>query len=183
MFPVILEGILFFPFKGFYLFTCVVLYILKSFICSLLNVLYHHHEKMILNPHLAFSVYWDTQYLLSWDKGALMMPSSFGFCCSGSCAWLLSSGYLWCFVVLMSLTVAWPSCKTLCQCSYRLLFSHQDVGTEICRTRSAMGADRNRKCPVPDFSCFLCPEASSLVAWSRRVGLACVLSCLTFPGH
>ena len=138
---------------------------------------------MILNLHLAFSVCWDIQYLLSWDKEALMMPSSFGFCCLGFYAWLLSSGFLWCFMVLLSLMVASPSCKTLCHCSYRLLFSHQDVGTEICRTRSAMGAGGNRKCPVPDCSCFLYPEAASLVAWSRRVGLACVLSCVTFPGH
>jgi len=42
-----------------------------------------------------------------------------------------------------------------------------------------MGAGGNRKCPVPDCSCFLYPDAASLVAWSRRVGLACVLSCVT----
>jgi hypothetical protein len=44
-FPVILKELLWFLFKGFYLFTCVLLYFFKRVIYILLKVLYHHPEK------------------------------------------------------------------------------------------------------------------------------------------
>jgi hypothetical protein len=41
-----------------------------------------------------------------------------GFRCLYSCACLLPSGFLWCYLVLLSLTVAFLSCKPVCQYSW-----------------------------------------------------------------
>ena len=56
-----------------------------------------------------------------------MMPSSRGFFCLCSCPCLLPSSYLWCQLVLLSLTVVFSSCE---QCLYSLEMSslQEEIG-------------------------------------------------------
>jgi hypothetical protein len=59
---------------GFYLFSSVLLYFFKPVINALLKISYYHHEKMILNPSLAFQVCLGIQDLLWWAYWVLMVP-------------------------------------------------------------------------------------------------------------
>ena len=47
-----------FPLKGFYLFTCVLLYFFKRVIYVLLKILYYFQGGGILGQNLAFLVCW-----------------------------------------------------------------------------------------------------------------------------
>jgi hypothetical protein len=42
------KGFMCFIFKGFYCFTCLLLYFFKGIIYVLLKILYHHHEMWFL---------------------------------------------------------------------------------------------------------------------------------------
>ena len=86
----------------------------------------------------------------------LKMLSSLGFYCSCSCPWLSQSGYIWCYLFLVSLTVTCPCFKPLCQ-------YYWDTSSRVWSTMvqgQLWGADRNQKDPVPSCSLFLCPGGS-----------------------
>jgi hypothetical protein len=51
------------------------------------------------------------------ELGVLMMPSNLGFCCLDFCACFMTSGYLLCYLPLLSLTGACISCDP---CSVRI---------------------------------------------------------------
>jgi hypothetical protein len=64
-----LRDILCLLFKGFYLFTCVLLYFFKGVIYVLLIVLHYHHEKWLLIHILLFWYDGFIQDLLCWESG------------------------------------------------------------------------------------------------------------------
>ena len=55
----------------------------------------------------------------------VMMPTD--FCCLCSCPCLLPSGGLWCYLVFLTLTVAFPSCRTVSQYSWETSFLWEEL--------------------------------------------------------
>ena len=94
---------------------------------------------------------------------------------------------IWLSVVLaglLSLTVACPSCKSVCQNSLETTFLVIDLGMESCDTGSAPG--HRWKNTVP--GCSLVPVSLWLLAgpsWSRYLSrsdvLTCALRCASTP--
>ena len=113
-----------------------------------------------------------------------MMPNSLGFCFLCSCTCLLPSGYLWCYLVLLSLTVAFPSCKLLCQYSWEISSLWEKFGHEELWYRVSSGLQTEiRWILSPAVPWFLCPDDSELVLlapgiWVEVVVLP-VLSCIS----
>jgi hypothetical protein len=117
------------------------------------------------------------------------MPSSLGFRCLCSCSCLSPSFYLWCYLVLLSLTMAHPSCKPVCQHSWETSSPLGGIwawkAVVQCQLR---GADGNQKDPVP--GCSLVPVSSWLWAgpfWARNLsrsgGPTCAHRCVGSPGR
>jgi hypothetical protein len=107
-------------------------------------------------------VCWGIQGLLC-ENWLLTIASSFGFCCLCSCPCFSPSGYMWCLLVLLSLTVACPSCKSVSS----FLGDQLSCGGILVRRAVAQeqlsGSDRNWKDPVPGCSCFLMALGRSLL--------------------
>ena len=89
------------------------------------------------------------------------MPSGLGFCCLCPCTCLLTSGYLWCYLVLLTLTVACPSCKPVCQQSWETSSLQEVFGYGQLWLRVSSRAQKETKriltLAVP---WFLCPDGS-----------------------
>ena len=67
-----------------------------------------------MNLNLSFPICWAIQDLLLWPNCVLIMPTSLGFYCLYSCAYLSPSHFLWYYFPLQSLTGASPSCNPGC---------------------------------------------------------------------
>ena len=122
-----------------------------------------------------------------------MVPSSLGFCCLYSCPCLLPSRYLWCSLLLFSLTVACLSCKPVCQYSWETSSLRESRGTG-----SAPGCRQKPQVSCPQLildSCVLMVLGGSLLTqefekklWSYLCSLMCwhsweTLSLLAVFGH
>jgi hypothetical protein len=115
------------------------LYFSKGIIYVLLKVLYHHHEiwnwiRILLLQWVAESRtycggrigFWWCQVTLVSDAYVLALPLS-------------PSGYLWCYLVLLSLTLVYLSCKPFCQQSWETSSLGQNLCMKICGTGPAPG--------------------------------------------
>ena len=117
------------------------------------------------------------------------MPNSLGFCCLCTCTCLSPSGYLWCYLVLLSLTLACPSFKSVCQHSWETSslweeFGYGDLWLRVC-SRAQQEIGRILSLAVPRF---LCHEAlgESLLGqkfeqkwWSHLCSQVCQHFCET----
>jgi hypothetical protein len=89
-----------------------------------------------------------------------MMPSNLGFCCLCSCACLSPSGYLWFWLVLLSLTVAYLSCNPVCQYSWETSSLQEDFRYGELWYRVSSGVQtETRRVLSPADPWFLCPMA------------------------
>ena len=73
--------------------------------------------------------------------------SSLSFCSLCSAACLSPSGYLWCYLFFLSLTVACSSCKPVFQYSWETILSRRNLGMKRFGTVSALGC--RQKLPQP----------------------------------
>jgi hypothetical protein len=97
------------------------------------------------------------QSSLWWENWVLMIPSSLGFCCLCSCFCLSPSGYLLCYLVLLSLTVACPSCKPVCQTSsLQVEFVYKELWRRVI-SRVQTETRRILSPAVPWFLCHVGP--------------------------
>jgi hypothetical protein len=105
------------------------------------------------------------------------MPSSLGFCCLCSCPCLLPSGYLWCLLVLLFLTVACPSCKPVCKYYWETNSLWEEFGyVELWHRVSSRMQTETRKILSPAVPCFLWPDDSGQVPF--RPGIRAELMVL-----
>jgi hypothetical protein len=112
-----------------------------------------------------------------------MMPSSLGFCCLCSCACLLPSDYLWCYLVLLSLTVACLSCKPVGQYSWETSSLWEEFRCGELWYRVSSGVQKEtRRILFPTDPWFLCPEGSGWVPLSSSGGPTCTDRPVCIPG-
>ena len=96
-----------------------------------------------------------------------MMASSLGFCFLCTCPFLSPYGFLWCYLVFLSLTMAFPSCKPVCQYSCV-------SGIWLQRSMSQgqlLAQMETRRVLSQAAPWFLRPDDSRQVPWSRSCGL------------
>ena len=113
-----------------------------------------------------------------------MMASSLGFCCLSPCPCLSPSGYLCCQLVLLSLTVTFPSCKPVYQYSWETsFFPERNWVWRAVVQDQLWGQTETGSILYPDVSWFLCPHGSGQVLQKISGGLLCVHRCASCPGR
>ena len=163
---------------------------------------------MILNLNLSFPICWAIQDLLLWPNCVLIMPTSLGFYCLYSCAYLSPSHFLWYYFPLQSLTGASPSCNPGCDRTHQSPAVSGIQGSwdpdmlgmsELLEVKLPLGSSKPgitnlmRSCVrapgSEDFSwcCKIWWGAKSLVfLWTQmqaaRNPCLCLGGCFSFPG-
>ena len=113
---------------------------------------------------------WGNQGSLWLEKCVLMISCDLGFCCLCTCPCLSPSSYLWYWLAILSLTVAFPSCKSLCLYSWEITSLLKEYKCRAHVQKEVSGTDRNQKDPVPSWS--LVPVSCLLwegLSWARNL--------------
>jgi hypothetical protein len=95
---------------------------------------------------------------------------------------LLPSGYQWYYLVLLSLTVACPSYKPVCQPSWETNPFWAELGYgELWHRVSSRVQTETRWILFLAFPRFLCPDGPRWVPQSRSGDLTCAFRCVNTP--
>jgi hypothetical protein len=113
------------------------------------------------------------------------MLNCLGFCCLCSSPCLFASGYLWCLLVMLFLTVAFPSCKSVCQHSWETSYLQEEFGYGSCGTGSALGYQKYSfpGCSLFPVSWWLWMGPSWPGNLNRGGGFTCVHRSVSTPGR
>jgi hypothetical protein len=97
--------------------------------------------------------------------------TSLGFCCLCSCPCLSLSCCIWCHLVLLSLTMACPSCKSACQHSWGTISFPEECGYGELSHRVSSGGWETETGRIlsQDVSWFLCPDGSGWLSLGPEI--------------